>query len=252
MGGRVMEVAAGFFAAIIRPRRRIPLGTLRFARCLMARLPTPMLCTACNTESPAQSTFCAKCGKPLAVTGAESPSAVESMKDRVETIRQSADDPEHDLWKGGFSPKAMIGYWLLAGVVTIVAVVAGVIFKDHPLVLIIGLAVAGSLWLAVALYLLYQRLGVDYQLTTQRLIQRTGILTRVTNRVEVIDIDDVQFTQNIVERFLGVGTIRILSSDISDPKLVMIGIDDVKNVADTIDNVRRDERRRRGLHIETV
>ena len=173
------------------------------------------------------------------------------MKDRVETIRKSADDPEDDLWKGGFSPKAMIGYWLLAGVVTIAAVVVGVVF-NYAVVWIIGIAVAGSLWLAFALYLLYQRLGVDYQLTTQRLIQRTGILTRVTNRVEVIDIDDVQFTQNIVERFLGVGTIRILSSDISDPKLVMIGIDDVKNVADTIDNVRRDERRRRGLHIETV
>ena len=145
----------------------------------------------------------------------------------------------------------MIFYWLLAAGVTLIAIIAGVL-SLNPVVWIVGLGVAVALWIAFALYLLYQRLSVDYQLTNQRLIQRNGILTRVTNRVEVIDIDDVQFTQNIVERFLGVGTIRILSSDISDPKLVMIGIDDVKNVADTIDNVRRDERRRRGLHIETV
>lgn len=211
-----------------------------------------MLCTACNSEVSAESTFCPKCGKPLATTGDATLTASEKMKAKVESVRSSPDDPEHDLWKGGFSPKAMIFYWLLAGVVTIAAVVAGIATGNNPVVWLVGLGISVALWLAFALYLLYQRLSVEYQLTTQRLFHRKGILARVTNRVEVIDIDDVQFSQNLVERFLGVGTIRILSTDISDPKLIMLGIDDVKNVADTIDKVRRDERRRRGLHIETV
>jgi uncharacterized membrane protein YdbT with pleckstrin-like domain len=173
------------------------------------------------------------------------------MMAKVESVRNSPDDLEQDLWKGGFSPKAMLGYWLLAGVVTIVAIVAGIVTMN-PVIWIIGLGVAFSLWVAFALYLLYQRLGVEYHLTTQRLFHRQGILSRVTNRIEVIDIDDVQFSQSLIERFLGVGTIRILSTDVSDPKLVMVGIDDVRNVSDIIDKVRRDERRRRGLHIETV
>ncbi|MFN0021561.1 MAG: PH domain-containing protein [Pirellulaceae bacterium] len=215
-----------------------------------------MLCPACHTEAPVESTFCPKCGKPLAAaagspSAAAQPTAVETMKAKMETTRNAPEDPEHDLWKGGFSPKAMLGYWLLAGVVTIVAIVVGIV-SVNPVVWIIGIAVAFSLWVAFALYLLYQRLGVEYHLTTQRLFHRQGILARVTNRIEVIDIDDVQFSQSLVERFLGVGTIRILSTDLSDPKLIMTGIDDVKNVADIIDKVRRDERRRRGLHIETV
>jgi predicted methyltransferase len=89
-------------------------------------------------------------------------------------------------------------------------------------------------------------------LTDQRLIHRYGILTRITNRVEVIDIDDIKFTQNLIDRFLGVGTIQILSSDVSDPKLTLWGIDDVKHVFALMDDARRDERRKRGMYIETV
>jgi hypothetical protein len=77
-------------------------------------------------------------------------------------------------------------------------------------------------------------------------------LSRTTNRVEVIDIDDVQVQQGFVERMLGVGTIKLLSSDTSDPVLSLRGIADVNRVATLIDNARRDERRKRGLYVEAV
>jgi hypothetical protein len=51
---------------------------------------------------------------------------------------------------------------------------------------------------------------------------------------------------------LNVGTIRVTSSDHSNPELPMPGIDDVKVVADKIDKARRAERERRGLYIESV
>lgn len=213
-----------------------------------------MKCPACSTDVPLESLFCPKCGGALKGQAApESPaeSGLERLQQTVAAAKAGGNETEHDLWKGGFSPKAMLGYWLLAGVVTLVGIVIG-IFLPSPLTWALVAGISLSLWAGMALYLLYQRMGVEYQLTTQRLFHRSGILTRVTNRVEVIDIDDVQFTQSFIERFLGVGTIRILSTDVSDPKLILSGIDDVKNVADTIDKVRREERRRRGIHIETV
>jgi hypothetical protein len=70
--------------------------------------------------------------------------------------------------------------------------------------------------------------------------------------VEVIDIDDVSYSQGPIERLLGVGTIKLLSSDVSDPQLILRGIDDVQRVATLIDNARREERRRRGLYLESV
>jgi uncharacterized membrane protein YdbT with pleckstrin-like domain len=108
------------------------------------------------------------------------------------------------------------------------------------------------LWTYHLALLIVRRLGVRYQLTTQRLIHEHGILRRVTDRVEAIDIDDVSFVQGVVERMFGVGTIRIVSSDRSTPELLMPGVAPVKQIADMIDEVRRKERQRRALHIEAV
>ena len=84
------------------------------------------------------------------------------------------------------------------------------------------------------------------------MIHKRGILRRVTDRIELIDIDDVTFAQGIVERMLGVGTITVTSSDRTHPKFDMPGIDSVNKIAGEIDDLRRDERRRRGLHIESI
>jgi membrane protein YdbS with pleckstrin-like domain len=79
-----------------------------------------------------------------------------------------------------------------------------------------------------------------------------GLLWRQTDRIEVIDIDDVAFTQGPVERVFGLGTVRITSSDQSHPELSLPGIENVQIVAGLIDDARRNERRRRGLYIESV
>jgi uncharacterized membrane protein YdbT with pleckstrin-like domain len=170
----------------------------------------------------------------------------------MQTARAAvANDPEQQLWQGSYSPKAMIGSWILAGVLTIAGLVLGILIAE-PAARIAVAAIVGIIWLCLAAYYLGQRLGVEYTLTTQRFIHKKGILRRIANRVEVIDIDDVTYEQGIVERMFGVGTIKILSSDTSDPKLILKGIDNVPQVANLIDNARRDERRKRGLYIESV
>jgi uncharacterized membrane protein YdbT with pleckstrin-like domain len=100
--------------------------------------------------------------------------------------------------------------------------------------------------------LAYRKLTVKYQLTTQRFIHEKGLLKRVTDRIEVIDIDDVSVEQRLIERMVGVGTIKLISSDRSHPVLMLRGIEKVREVAATIDDLRRKERRRRGLHIESI
>ena len=216
-----------------------------------------MKCPTCSTDVPAESVYCPKCGQRLdgapVMPAVDAPSKTDQVKAATTASRAAAaNDTEVPLWKGAFSWKAMIGYWILALLVTIGAIVLSVVFAAVPMVGIAAGVIVLVLWVVMLGYLLYQRLALEYELTNQRLITRRGILTRVTNRVEVIDIDDVQFKQNIIERMLNVGSIHILSSDVSDPKMTIAGIDDVKRVFGLVDDARRDERRKRGMYIETV
>ncbi len=160
---------------------------------------------------------------------------------------------ERSLWKGGYSPRAMYGTWVIATVLTIAGLVLVSMFATEMqnVWLITGSVILIGWCFAIGLYI-YRRLGMHYELTTQRFVHQRGVLIRRTDRIEVIDIDDVSYTQGIVQRMLGVGTITITGSDRSHPELVMHGIDKVPEIASLLDDVRREERRRRSLHIEAI
>jgi hypothetical protein len=215
-----------------------------------------MLCTACKAEVPANASFCPKCGKrtdeaaPPPAAG-PAPQAAGATPAYLAPRGPVAKEPERQLWKGHYSPKAMIGWWILEAIL-VVAAVAASIFLPNPITWIAAAAVAVGFGLWLLLWLLVKRLSLEYALTTEQLTHKEGLLRRVTNRVETIDIDDVTHEQNLIERMLGIGSILVLSSDKSHPRLTLHGIDNVQRVADLIDSTARDERRKRGAFVEQV
>ena len=187
-------------------------------------------------------------------SGSESPARDrfrEAAADKMDANRNAP--VERSLWQGGYSPKAMYGTWAIAAVLTVVALVVVAIYasEQQNVWLITGSVIVLGWCFVIGLYL-SRRWGVHYELTTQRFVHQEGIFVRRSNRIEVIDIDDVSYTQGIVQRMLGVGTITITGSDRSHPELVIQGIDRVPEIATLIDDVRREERRRRSLHIEAI
>ena len=235
-----------------------------------------MYCPHCGVDMIAEAIFCHKCGFRLDEAGleplpekdkppdlpAEQPPAEQPVEPPAShpaeqpksmlAPRGSDDDPEIDLWKGGYSGKAMLGTWFIALVVSLALLVLRIMetiaFINWPILL--GLIVA--LWIVLWLRLVYLQLYYRFMLTTQRFTHRTGILRHTTNRIEVIDIDDVTYEQGLIERFVGTGTIWVTSSDRSHPKIDIKGIANVKQVAESMDNARRKERLKRGLHIEAI
>lgn len=216
-----------------------------------------MKCAACGSDAPAGSAFCPKCGKSFAATreGAgpfSSPAAEAREPDRVGV----AGEFSPVIWEGSYCARAMIGSWIGAGILTIVLGVAAWFIQgmapQHAMWIWIG---AGSLALIFWLYLLvifaYRTLSISYRLTDDLLIHQRGILFVTIDRVEMVDIDDLAIEQGLVDRMVGTGTIRILSSDVSDPVLEMIGIESVQEVFMKIDAARR-RRRSKIVHVEGV
>ncbi len=205
-----------------------------------------MHCTQCGTQVDPQAIFCQQCGTRLAEPAPGDAASPESAFQAGAAPRR--DDPEEELWTGGYSSKAMLGTWLLAGMGTIAGCVVGAL-TGVLLFVAIGLVV---LWVALWLRLIVRQLNVGYRLTSQRFFHKRGILRQVTDRIEVIDMDDITWQQGPIERLVNVGTVRITSSDLTHPEIELDGIDDVARVAQMLDDARRAERLRRGLHIEAV
>ena len=222
-----------------------------------------MRCPACGVEVVEQAVYCHKCGGRLDASadngpvnsqpaGDPGPAAPDFLQEPA-MRRETAAEPEKELWRGGYSSKAMIGAWVISGAITILLLIVGILWLPREAVWWLILVAAMLLpWLYHAAVLCYRRMSVSYRLTTQRFIHELGILRRVNNRIELLDMDDITFEQGLLERLVGVGTIRIGSSDRTDPELVLPGIENVKEVAAILDNARLAERRRRGVHIEQI
>jgi uncharacterized membrane protein YdbT with pleckstrin-like domain len=108
------------------------------------------------------------------------------------------------------------------------------------------------MWIVAGALLARRRLGVHYKLTNQMFYHQRGVLTRITDRIEAIDIDDVTYVQGLFDRAVNVGRIKISSSDRTNPEFWLVGIENVEDVARMIDKARRAERIRRGVSVESL
>jgi len=209
-----------------------------------------MRCPACGEETASGAVFCSQCGERLSGEESDAPKtptlypnpAPPSGKEPVEEV----------LWQGGYSPKAMIGGWCLSALISIVLLTVGALWIRGLNTWLVLLALALLPWLHHLAILLYRRAGIRYLLTTQQLIHESGIFRRVHNRIETLMMNDIAFTQTILQRMVGVGDIQIISGDSSHPAFSLRGIDNVADVAEIFNEARREERRRHGVHVEQI
>lgn len=202
-----------------------------------------MKCRHCQAEIPDASAFCNVCGGPQSAGHAPYPTA----NGPTPVV------PEETLWEGRYSAKAAALSWLLwLFWVALLAVAATTFLAGKGTQVQLGLLLSALLpGLLLGARVLYRKLTMRYRLTNHRFFRERGLLSRSIDEVELIRVDDVTTVQDMVQRIFGVGRVVILSTDATDPRLLIDGISDPVGLKEKIRTQVR-ARRNRTTFLETL
>lgn len=146
--------------------------------------------------------------------------------------------PEAILWKGSTSQWIHFWYYLIC-LVLAGAAIAGSVFYG-PLVLA-ALAVPVVMWI-VRWWLTKT---TTYELSTQRLRKSTGILHRSVEDLELYRVKDYSLELPILLRMLGLGNIRLVTSDASTPVVEIPAVRGAQELRETLRTAVQQERDRK-------
>lgn len=98
-------------------------------------------------------------------------------------------------------------------------------------------------------YLIYwlRSISTKYQLTSQRLRIERGILSKTKDNIELFRLDHFDIHRPLGMRLMGHSYLHLRSSDPSFPAIVIYGIPNIENLAESLRECSLRERNRRGV-----
>jgi len=187
------------------------------------------------------------------------PEAVAKMthEEPANPLEGAGVEGEEVVWEARYAMKNFIGRILTRTLLTAAWIALAVYtwgYSDGtlaPVAVIAGVGL-GLLWLALVYRIVQARFGHYYRLTTRRLFVSTGLMRRRRGMMELLRVKDVFTRQSLIERWLSLGTVVVVSSDKDLPTFYLAGVDDPKRVMDLIWHEARAERDRRSMKVEAV
>jgi membrane protein YdbS with pleckstrin-like domain len=190
---------------------------------------------------------------PRGTTLAGAPSTAESAVEE----RGIGVEGETVIWEGRYALRNFIGRLVGAVILTLAwAALALWAWSGQNLNYSIAAVVTGVavlvIWLALAWRMLMARLGHFYRLTNRRLFVSTGVFNRRRDQMELLRIQDVYTKQGLIQRFLSIGTVVVVSSEPHFPVMYLAGVDEPKRVMDLIWHHARAERDLRSVKVDQI
>ena len=174
------------------------------------------------------------------------------------TAGQAA-EVEELVWTGRYSMVNFLGKILFNTLLTVVAIVVAIRAGDGREYLFLrSLDFVFALFLAATwIYLFYQMVRAwfshYYRLTTHRLFISSGVFHRRRDMIELLRVNDVKTRQdNLIDRWIGLGTVVVMSNDKASPIYFMPGVRDPKAILDLIWHHARSQRDKHSIHVDQV
>jgi membrane protein YdbS with pleckstrin-like domain len=105
----------------------------------------------------------------------------------------------------------------------------------------LGLLIILAKWIA--------NISARYELTTQRLLLKTGIILKRVDEIELFRIKDVRVDYSLINQITGIGTLTLRTSDVTSAGRDFV-IRDIPGAKETRETIRRlvdEARQRRGV-----
>ena len=201
-----------------------------------------MNCPQCDGEIEDDSHFCKHCGARVSQPAAhvDPVQVLKSHASRNDRSGRNVDvyrDPRHEkqVWQGRPAWRSYYGLWATWALLSAAALGAAYKWRvpDSLAVKLAWLLVLGTgvaILVREALFVLSLR----YRLTTQRLFIHRGLITRTTDQMELIRVDDVRLRQGVVDRLVNTGDVEVMGSDETDETVTLQSISEPAEVAEAL------------------
>jgi len=176
--------------------------------------------------------------------------------DSRESTRGAGSEGEEVVWEARYAMKNFLGRLTFRALLTVGWIILAEYtwgYNDRfQVVTIVAGIVLVFLWITLIYRIIQARYGHYYRLTNRRLFVSTGLFNRRRDQVELIKVNDVFTKQRLIERWLSLGTVVVVSSEQALPRCYLAGVNDPKQVMDLVWHYARAERDNRGVMVDRV
>jgi membrane protein YdbS with pleckstrin-like domain len=174
-----------------------------------------MRCPQCGFDAAPNAAFCSRCGTRI-------------LMPRPETRHEYA------------LTRILPSWWHFARHLALVAILvaAGVVALALPphgfLITVIAFALGALIFIIVGMV----RRHTSWSLTSDRLIERNGLLAQRRREMELADVRSIEVDQSLTQRMLGLGNVAVASAASADFMIRLFDIPDPERVAEILRQAR--------------